>query len=138
MVNDQRLARFIIYRCLDQVIADSKISGAPPSLGIVNEVKADRLMKHYIRNDLIKLPIDYNEPIFSSHEDNADQINFSHMSIGFLANPDIEQVFDEKRLANFALAFLIDHYGLEENHPEVQLMLQSIPKNWQPLSGEKI
>ncbi|MCP4142319.1 MAG: hypothetical protein GY755_18945 [Chloroflexi bacterium] len=141
MVNDQRLSRFIIYRCLDQVITDSKISGAPPALGMVNEVEADRLMKHYIQNGLIKLPIDYNEPIFSSHEDNAGQIFFSHMSIGFLANPNIKQVFDKKRLTDFTLAFLVDHYGLEENHPEVQLALQSIPKktkSWQPLSGEKI
>ncbi len=128
-VDGQRLARFIIYHCLDQIIADGNDPGTPPTLGMINEVESDRLMEHYIRNGIIKLPVKYKEPIFGSPEDNTDQVEFSHMSLGFLANPALAIVYTKKRIMDFTMAFLVDHYGLAEDHPEVQLALESIQVN---------
>lgn len=132
-VGDKRLAVFVIYECLRQIIKDAKDYGDPPVLGMVNEVETSRLMEHYERNGLIKLPLKYVEPIFPpevvgrSRADEIAQIKFSPMQIGFLPNPEVQLTsYTDEMLSDFVLAFLVDHYGLPENHPAVTEVLQSI------------
>ncbi len=133
MAGEQRLPIYIIYRCLDQVIADAKALGDPPALGMVNEVEYDRLMSHYERNGLIKLPVTYYEPVFSgkptsTRQEELDEIEFMPMHLGFLPNPDLgEPELDPEILVDFTLGYLVDHYGLPEDHPVVQEILQNIP-----------
>jgi hypothetical protein len=102
-------------------------------LGIVNEVEPDRLMEHYTRNGLVQLPIKYVEPIFPpevegrSRAEELEQIKFSPMHMGFLPNPNIKvESYSRDMVSDFALAFLVDHYGLSSNHPRVSETLNTI------------
>lgn len=133
MVGNQRLAVFIIYECLGQIIRDAKDYGDEPVLGMVNEVEKERLMEHYERNGLIKFQLNYVEPIFPpevegrSREEELALTIFSPMHMGFLPNPEIKiETYTQAMITDFVLAFLVDHYGLPENHPVVLEVLQSI------------
>lgn len=133
IVDGKKLSVFIIYECLNQIIRDAKEYNDPPVLGMVNEVETSRLMEHYQRNGLIQLPLKYVEPIFppssesKTREEELAQIKFSPMHIGFLPNPESEvKTYTREMIANFALAFLVDHYGLPETHPVALETLNSI------------
>jgi hypothetical protein len=133
LVGEKRLPVFVIYECLAQVLRDAQKRGDPQPFGIVNEVELDRLMEHYVRNGLVKLPVKYMEPIFSpevegrSHAEEIAAIKFSPMHMGFLPNPNMQvEAYSSKMLRDFVLAFLTDHYGLPEEHPVVMNVLDSI------------
>lgn len=132
-VDGKRLAVFIIYECLAQIIRDAKERGDPPVLGMVNEVEPDSLMEHYIRNGLVKLPLQYVEPIFPPEEPGRSRLEelaitrFSHMHMGFLPNPEAHvEAYTREMLSAFVNAFLVDHYGLPEDHPAVLEVLETI------------
>lgn len=134
MAGGQRLSMFLVHACLDQMIADAERLGDAPVLGMVNEVESPRLMEHYIKNGIVELPVKYVEPIFPpekpgrSHSDEIALVHFSPMFLGFLPNPDLEeQTYTSELIADFAMAFLVDHYGLPPEHPQVQAVLASIP-----------
>lgn len=133
LVDDKKLAVFVIYECLQQIIRDAKECGDVPVLGMVNEVETERLMEHYERNGLIKFPLKYVEPIFPpyvagrSREDELALVKFSPMHMGFLPNPEIKiEAYTKEMLTDFVLAFLVDHYGLPQTHPTVVETLNSI------------
>ena len=133
VVNENRLAVFIIYECLNRVIQDAKERGDLPLYGMVNEVEPSRLMAHYINNGLVQLPLKYVEPIFPpevdgrSRMDEITNIRFSPMHIGFLPNPEVNiEKYTCEMISNFVKAFLVDHYGLPEEHPVVLDVLESI------------
>jgi hypothetical protein len=47
--------------------------------------------------------------------------------MGFLPNPQVKiEAYSRAMITEFALAFLLDHYGLPENHPAVLSVLESI------------
>jgi GNAT superfamily N-acetyltransferase len=132
-VGDKKLAVFVIYECLNQVMRDALEYGDAPALGMVNEVETSRLMEHYERNGLIKLPLKYVEPIFPpevegrSREEELTLIKFSPMHMGFLPNPEKKiEKYTKEMITDFVLAFLVDHYGLPETHPQVIATLNSI------------
>jgi hypothetical protein len=137
-VDGKKLAVFVIYECLKQIIRDAKEYGDAPVLGMVNEVETDRLMGHYERNGLIKLPLKYVEPIFPppvsgrSDTDELVLVHFSPMHMGFLPNPEIQmETYTPEMINDFVFAFLVDHYGLPENHPIVLEVLDSINEKLQ-------
>ncbi len=130
---DKRLALYIIYECLNQVIQDAKQRLDAPPLGIVNEVEPDRLMEHYIRNGLVQLPLKYVEPIFPPELEGRSRLDelaithFSHMHLGFLPNPELKlEKYTCTMISDFVSAFLIDHYGLPRDHPVVVEVLETI------------
>ncbi len=133
MADNHRLAVFIIYECLNQIVRDAKERGDLPLYGMVNEVEPSRLMEHYVNNGLVQLPLKYVEPIFPpevegrSHLEEMANIRFSPMHIGFLPNPEMNiQKYTCEMISNFVKAFLVDHYGLPEEHPAVLEVLESI------------
>lgn len=128
-VNGHKLSMFLMHTCLDQIIADAEQLGAPPVLGMVSEVEFPRLMEHYQHNGMQELPIKYLEPIFlpKLKTNEAAPIQFMPAILGFLPNPKLGgRAYDAKNVADFALAFLVDHYGLPVDHPQVQAVLNSI------------
>jgi hypothetical protein len=132
-VQGKRLSVFLIYECLAQILRDAVEKGAPPPLGMVNEVELERLMEHYTRNGLIQLPIQYLEPIFPpevegrSRAEELAETTFSPMRMGFLPNPHVKiEKYTHEMIEEFALAFLVDHYGLPMEHPIVLRILESI------------
>jgi hypothetical protein len=132
-VLDKRLAVYIIYECLAQVIHDAKERGDVPPLGIVNEVEPARLMEHYIHNGLVQLPLKYAEPVFPPEAEGRSRLEelavtrFSHMHLGFLPNPQVKmEKYTHAMISDFVLAFLVDHYGLLQDHPAVLEVLETI------------
>ena len=130
---NKRLAVYIIYECLAQVVQDAKQRMDPPPLGIVNEVEPDRLMEHYMRNGLVQLPLKYAEPIFPPEVEGRSRLEelaitrFSHMHMGFLPNPEVKlEKYTHAMISDFVLAFLVDHYGLPQEHPAVLEVLETI------------
>jgi len=133
IVNDRRLAVYIIYECLAQVIQDAQEDGNQLLLGMVNEVELDKLMEHYIHNGLIQLPLKYVEPIFPPEKEGRSRelelllTKFSPMHIGFLPNPKVNiEKYDRVMIQDFVKAYLMDHYGLPEDHPKVLEVIKSI------------
>ncbi len=125
MVNGMRLSHFIIVSCLEQIIEDAKQRGLPAPCGMVNEVDYPNLMKHYEMMGIHRLNIDYKEPIFSKN--GTHEIEFHPMFLGLLPNPEANCDFADKSvISNFALAYLVDHYGLNEDNQDVQKILQSV------------
>lgn len=128
-VNGHKLSMFLVHTCLDQIVADAERLGDPPVLGMVSEVEFPRLMEHYKHNGIQELPIKYLEPIFTPKlkANEATPIQFMPAKLGFLPNPKLgSRAYDAKNVADFALAFLVDHYGLPVDHPQVQAVLNSI------------
>ncbi len=132
-VRDAKLSIFVIHECLNQVIRDAVERSDPPPLGMVNEVEPDRLMEHYIQNGLVQLPIQYKEPIFPPPDENGNReaelaaITFSPMHLGFLPNPRLNiGKYTRSMIADFALAFLTDHYGLPADHQVTLEVLRTI------------
>lgn len=129
----RRLAIFVIYECLAQIARDAAERGDPPPYGMVNEVEPDRLMEYYERHGLVQLPLKYVEPIFpppvpeGSGSKEMELITFAPMRMGFLPNPKAKiEKYTRLMISDFALAFLVDHYGLPEDHPIVLQVLASI------------
>ena len=143
LVAGQKLAQFLVCECLDQVVADAKKYGDPPALGMVNEVEFPRLMEHYKHFGICELPVKYVEPVFPPEQEGRSRaeelalLRFLPISLGFLPNPGLNvQDYPVERVADFVLAFLVDHYGLPPDHPQVQAALDSIPISSYPRSKE--
>jgi hypothetical protein len=132
-VGGQRLSMFLVRACLEQIIADARQLRDGPCLGMVNEVESPRLMKHYEQNGIICMPVDYAEPVFPPEQpgrSRAEELaltRFSPMYLGFLPAPGYEDLaYTGELMTGFAMGFLVDHYGLPEDHPQVQAMLDSV------------
>ncbi len=132
-VDGQRLSMFLVRACLEQIINDAARLRDGPCLGMVNEVESPRLMKHYEEHGIIRMPVEYAEPVFPaerqgrSREEELALTRFSPMYLGFLPAPGYEDLnYTGELMADFALAFLVDHYGLPEDHPQVQAVLDSV------------
>ncbi len=133
VINEQRLSLFLIRTCLDQIIEDAQRLGDPPPFGMINEVEYPRLMEHYKRYGIVELPVKYIEPVFPpdvERQSRVEEIKLLHFiptSLGILPNPALNRhAYSKENVADFALAFLVDHYGLPVDHPQVQSVLDSI------------
>lgn len=134
-ISGQRLSVFLISKIMEQLLLDSKRMGARKFWGLVTEVEHLDLMNHYKRIGMLELPIKYYEPIFPapvegrSRDEELKLVEFMPVFLGITVNPETRQTtFDRPTLINFALAFLVDHYGLPEEHIKVQSIIQSIPE----------
>lgn len=132
-VKGQRLSTFIISSIMHQLLADAKQMGASAFYGLITEVEHLGLMEHYKRMGMLQLPINYLEPVFPSEvhgrsrQAELELVNFLPVILGITPNPEVGQIqFDRTALVNFALAFLVDHYGLPEKNLYVRSVLQSI------------
>jgi hypothetical protein len=130
----QPLSMFLLHACLDQVAADAKRLGDGFTYGVVSEVEPSSLMDHYMENGNLELPLAYVKPVFPTERSgrtHAEEIALAHFVPMFLCIlPDATKgipFYSSDLIANFALAFLVDHYGLSIEHREVQSVLGSIP-----------
>jgi hypothetical protein len=130
----QRLSMYLIHACLDQIRADAKRLGDEFTFGMLKEVDSSSLMDHYMKNGILELPLAYLKPVFPVEKPGcprAEEIASTHfipMFLGIFPEPARGVPFyDSDLIANFALAFLVDHYGLPIEHRHVQSVLSSIP-----------
>lgn len=133
-VGEQRLSMYLVRACLDQILSDAQQLGDEFAFGMVNEVESPALMEHYKKNGILELPVKYMEPVFPGEQPGRTRekeialIRFAPMFLGIL--PDTSKgipFYTSDMVASFAQAFLVDHYGLPIEHPQVQSILNSIP-----------
>ena len=130
----QPLGMYLLHACLEQVLADAKQLGAGSTYGVISEVEPSRLMDHYMASGNLELPIAYVKPVFPAEKPgrtHTEEIALAHFIPMFLCIlPEINRgipFYNSDMIANFALAFLADHYGLPVEHREVQSVLNSVP-----------
>lgn len=135
-VNGKRLSAFVIDKILEQLLADSVAMGNSGFLGFITEVEHTELMDHYKKMGMLELPIQYFEPVFPPEangqqgKETVNKISFIPVILGITPNPEaVFKSFAPSILEDFALAFLVDHYGLDEEHHKVQEVINSIYKN---------
>lgn len=121
------LSAFVIAQILTQLESDSKKMGDSEMLGLVTEVEHATLMQHYKKFGMIELPINYYEPVFPPEGAKNREIKFIPVFLGITPNPKFPcDCFSPSNSENFALAFLVDHYNLDEEHEKVKEVVQSI------------
>ncbi len=130
----QRLSLYLLSASLEQVVADAARLGDERPFGVISEVEPSSLMDHYMQHGLLELPIAYVKPLFPAeqpgrtHAEEIASSNFIPMFLCIL--PDRARdipFYTSDLIANFAMTFLVDHYGLPLEHREVQSVLGSIP-----------
>lgn len=127
-----RFSRMLTLTSLEQLEADARSMDQPVPVGIFAEVEA-YLLPRYDEFDFIRLPIDYQEPSSTpeaseARGDSTDEtLSFRSIAVGVfkLANTQFDP-FNRSVMKDMTLAFLIDHYGLPDDHPVVQRALESI------------
>ena len=130
MEGDKRLSAVVISETLKQFAEDQRTMGDSEFLGMVTEVEHRELMEHYKRLGMLELPIHYFEPIFpaqlNGHKPGEPE-SFKPVILGFMPNPELPlREFDCTSLTDFALAFLVEHYGLPNDHQVVKSVIESI------------
>ena len=145
-----RLSEYVVDLSADQIRADAKAADRPVPAGFSSEfqhpeptmtVEEARFHQHIIDRyreiGYIGLPVDYFEPphivgreSFIQDAAYAD-LPFHHMLLSVLpiegGRIDLE---DKQMIADFALAYLTDHYKLPEDHWAVRRALDSIESHY--------
>lgn len=124
------LSAFVIAKILTQLESNSNKMGDSEMLGLVTEVEHATLMERYKKFGMIELPIDYCEPVFPPENDKNKTIKFIPVFLGITQNPNAPcEYFSPENIEDFALAFLVDHYNLDEKDEKVQEVMQSIAQS---------
>jgi hypothetical protein len=128
-----RFSKLLTLASLEQLRADALAAGDPIPIGIVAEMEG-YLHKRYAEYDFIEFSIDYNEPSSTPDASEArgetpdyDNLSFRWIQLGLFKLADTSfDPYNLEMLDNMVLAFLVDHYGLPEDHWAVQRALDSI------------
>jgi hypothetical protein len=128
----QRLSEILLLKTLDHLSVDAQHTGRPLPIGMVSEIE-DYILPRCIEYGYVELPVDYEEPslvlspVVPNTLTNTHQLKFRPITLGCL--PTEKASFDSSdpvMLADVVKAFLIDHYGLPEDHQAVRRALDSI------------
>jgi hypothetical protein len=126
----QRLSEILLLKTLEYLTIDAQRSGRAASIGMVSEIE-DYILPRCVEYGYIPLNIDYQEPSFVQDSvvpvSAVEPISFRPIVLGCLpTNKDSFDPSDPVMLTNVAKAFLIDYYGLAEDHQVVRQALDSI------------
>lgn len=128
-----RLAKLMIDLRHEQLVLDAKSFGDALPLGSLAEVESPKTVARFQEYGMELLPIRYHEPPAPEHlldlidQQEVEKTGFNPMHLGIY--PIDRRDYNPKnvgQLSDFVRAYLIDHYGLSENHWAVQEALQSI------------
>jgi hypothetical protein len=128
----RRFSEAIVLASLEQLCTDAKALGKLTPVGMISEIEAYLLPRYYREYGFIRLPIDYTEPSLTAEAQklvaDTEDLVFRPMELGILpSDPARFDPQDSEMLRQIVLAFLVDHYGLSENHLIVRRALASIP-----------
>ncbi len=129
----RRFSELLHIATWEQLKEDAAMAGNSPPLGLVVEVGSPKLVARYREYGFMELPIEYHEPrlrqgnVAALTPDEIEKIEFRQGSLGvFPLTKQQLSMNDSVLLSNAALAFLVDHYELPENHWAVQRALDAI------------
>lgn len=126
----QRLSEILLLKTLEYLTIDAEKSGSTTPIGMVSEIE-DYILPRCIEYGYVPLNVDYQEPSFVQNSvvsvEEDEPISFRPIALGCLpTNKDTFDPTDPTMLTNVIKAFLVDHYGLAEDHPVVRQALNSI------------
>lgn len=131
--NYQHLSEFLIAAAGEQLQADALAAGCPKPTGLVLEVVAPKLVARFREYGLLELPVEYYEVRFSQGRpmvlspDELEKVEFHRAQLGvFPLDGQTVDVDNPALLSDAVLAFLIDHYGLPQDHWTVRRAIKSI------------
>ena len=134
ILEGKSLTEFLFDRVREHLEADAVATGNPEYFGFASEIEHSRLMERFEKIGMVELPLKYFEPVFPSdakelsREEILEETSFIPVCFGIMPNPKSKFMgYSPQRLKDFALAFLVDHYNLDENHEKVQEVIRSIP-----------
>lgn len=132
-VDGKPLTAFMFGKVLAQLEKDALAMGSMECFGMVSEIEHLGLMKRFEKFGMVELPLQYFEPIFPPkaeelpEEEMLSKISFIPAHFCILPHPNSSnREYSPKTVKEFALAFLVDHYNLDEDHYKVQEVLESI------------
>lgn len=134
----RRFSDFLHTQMMKQQELDSAMGELPPLPGVVAEVEKItgpndprvRLHEHYKEYGAVPLPITYHEPDSARNLSTPTEENMHPMQL-YIFPVHVRQADDLRSadmLERVINAFLVDHYGLAENHWIVQQARKSIEK----------
>ena len=136
-----RLASWLHLAVAQQLISDAELIGRPLPWGLAVEVSVPALAIQYRQYGFRELPVTYAEPQFpegwrpSGNLDDLPPITWQTAQLGLF--PCVGHAIDvhtPQLLTDAVAAFLIDHYGLPAEQPDVQRMLADAA-NYHALEG---
>ncbi len=147
-----RLAEQLLADSQEHLRADARAAGKPTPIGMVTELQvpettADaaikrgraRLIERYHEYGYIDLPVEYYEPPFIQGKEEvlvdpaaiADR-DFLRLKLGIFPCPGGQfDLNDADMVSSLTCAFLVDHYGLPEDHWVVRRALESIRQHYE-------
>jgi hypothetical protein len=128
----QRLSELLLLKTLEFLTIDASKAGRPVPIGMVSEIE-DYILPRCIEYGYVELPVRYQEPSRivgsqgSQTQLETEPLTFRPITLGCLpSNPETFDPADAVMLTNVVKAFLVDHYGLPEDHQAVCRALDSI------------
>jgi GNAT superfamily N-acetyltransferase len=110
---------------------DAQRLGDEPPEGMFAEVDLEKLARQYQKYGFVILPIVYEEPRLPEGVQTFPGVQayqFHPLHLGFFPRPprSTAELPSTRRVRQAVLAFLVDFYGLPEDHPKVQNSLRSV------------
>lgn len=131
LVNGQRLSEWLFKSAMEKLTQEARAMRQPTPSGLFMEVESEKLVARYRQFGFVELPVEYYEPRFCRARNGIgasvgeEQIEWTRMHLGGLPIGGFDPA-DPAMLTNVVLAFMVDHYGLPQNHWAVQRALESI------------
>lgn len=122
-----RLAGWLIATAGRQLCLDAERLGRPRPWGLAGEVVTPGVLARYIQYGALALPVSYLEPYFpdgrsdSLSPGEAPRIEWHPAQLALMpVGGAALDVHDPALLEDVVTAFLVEHYGLPADHPQVQ------------------
>lgn len=133
-----RLARFLFVQSVRQIVDDARRLGQPTPLGLVGEIELGPLLERYRLYDFVELPVVYYEPMFPdpwtsmSPEIALESIHYEQVTLGMFHDSAMpKRALSASEVANYALAYLCDFYGLPaDSMPVKRALATAQPFDW--------
>ena len=123
----RRLSEVLIAAARAQLRTDAATAGQPPPRGLAVEVEVPQLIPHYRAYGFVELPVEYQE--VRRNAEDMQRMEFHPVQLGiFPLDGETISPYDPTLLANTVRAFLVDNYGLSEEHWVVRRALESIKR----------
>jgi hypothetical protein len=123
-----RLSEAVLFETLAHLRLDAQATSRPEPVGMVSEIE-EYIWPRCLDYGYVRLSVDYEEPSFVHNALVAETPDVTFRPIGLGCLPTRPDTFDPAApamLANVVRAFLVDHYGLPDDHEAVQRALNSI------------
>lgn len=125
-----RLSEWLCKAGIEKLQEEAQTAGQPAPPGLFGEVESDKIVARYHEFGFMELPLEYYEPRFRQARATGGPTDWEHvdwvrMHLCGLPIGGFDPT-DPALLTNVVLAFMVDHYGLPQNHWAVQRVLESI------------